>query len=134
MTLSLSAFYAPYIEQRSDDPDYEYVVKLIGDAALKCGMPVRADATCFLADTVMSMLVEPMRNLHPETYNDGFREILFADICAVIEQSIEVSNTRKRSEITSTSAIEALGNVVEELNVSSLTTMGKVKGELKIQR
>ena len=132
MTLSLWAFYAPEIEQRSEDPDYEFVIKLIGDAGLKYDMPVRADAACFLADALMSMLVRPMRSLHPNAYDDAFRETLFADICTTIEKSVAVSERRKRSEITSTTAIQALGEVVEDLQVSNLTTMGKVKGELKV--
>lgn len=93
---------------------------------------VRADAACFLADALMSMLVRPIRSLHPDAYDDAFRETLFADICTTIEKSVAVSERRKRSEITSTTAIQALGEVVEDLQVSNLTTMGKVKGELKV--
>ena len=132
MTLSLWEFYTPHIEQRSEDPDYEVVVKLIGRAQMKYGMPIRADATCFLAGTIMEIIVEPMRGLHEAEYNQAFRDILFEDICVVIERSVDVAKTRQRSAITSTTAIKALGEVVEDLKLSSATAMGKAKGETKI--
>ena len=130
--LSLSAFYQPHIDQRRKDPDYAFVVDLIARAEARYGMPVRADATCFLAGTMMDMIVKPMRNLHDDAFDDAFRDILFEDISAVIEKSVAVSKARQRSVITSTTAIMALGDVVEDLIVSSQTTMGEAKGEAKV--
>ena len=132
MSLSLWGFYTPHIEQRSEDPDYEFVVELVGRAEIKYGMPVRADATCFLAGTIMEIIVEPMRGLHETEYDQAFRDVLFEDICVVIERAVDVAKARQRSVVTSTTAIMALGEVVEELKVSSATAMGKVKGEMKI--
>ena len=113
MTLSLWEFYAPHIEQRSEDSDYEFVVKLIDRAGLKYGLPVRADATCFLAGSIMEIIIEPMRSLHEAEYNQAFRDIVFEDICVVIERAVGVAKTRQRSAITSTTAIKALGKLLK---------------------
>lgn len=122
-------FFRYKISQRLEDEDYQFVLQMLENVSSEIKLRIRPDAIYFLANGISDLVVAPVVNV----VRDGktivpiadLQELLPSDLWLILKTAVNVSMERGRSEISSTSAIIALGRVIEELKINDLKIWGR---------
>ena len=122
-------FYASQVQARSGDARYERVAHVLYQASSEVGIPLRPDATYFLANGINDLVIAPATTVvrfgQPIVDAETLEDMLQSDLRLLVKRAANVSTGRERHEISSTSAMIALGQVVEKLRINDLKIWGR---------
>jgi hypothetical protein len=121
--------YKDIIRLRRASPHYDRVVHSIDRISSEINVPLRTDATCFLANNITDMIIAPIalqHIAHGWSLNDDtlFRDIEH-DLRQIIEAARDAATDRDHQQISATSVIIGLGQIIAGLRISSSKLWGR---------
>lgn len=125
-SLRLRDLTRPYYWRRRYDPEpiYPFFYVVID----RIPEEWRADAKFFLASNMLEMVLAPYdaveRRADALFPGDAVWKLIIEDLDALIARSEEISKSRGRSYVSSTSVAVALGELAEKLQTNSLQIWG----------
>lgn len=134
MIPEIDALYAIASEARAQDPEYALIVRFISAFAEERGVLIRSDAKYFIANNIVEMVSVPislaaedniggLRNL--ADFEVRFNELYANDLMLIINSAARVTESRGRTEISSTSALLAIAEVIDELRINQVKLWGR---------
>ncbi len=131
----IERIYSDFLISRLDrDSGYRQIVRLIDEASHRHQISLRSDARYFLANNISEMIVYPMqfardRGLILETGRPAteaeLNSYLATDLDVIISAALSVAGGRDPREISATSVIIGLGNVIDGLQINSAKLWGR---------
>lgn len=133
MDAAFEEIYAARIRSRTIERYYIETVNMLESIQRDLGVRIRPDAVHFLASNVDEMVAKPIAEARDRTVtletaklvsDDELLSRIYEDMRLIVSSAVEVSRSREREVISSTSIIIALGQRILELNLNDLQIWG----------
>jgi hypothetical protein len=135
MEPQIERIYSDFLNRRSHrDSRYQQILQSIDEASHRRKTSLRSDARFFLANNISDMIFRPMQVAHeqrlslesgPLATEAELHSYLATDLDVVIGAALSVADERERQEISATSVIIGLGNVIDGLQINNAKLWGR---------
>lgn len=135
MDQAIETAYQTLVDERSaESDDYRDIVRTVEVAEKQLGMKFRADATYFIASSLVDSVMKPLSTARAQgnallsgiASDTVIRDFVQNDVLTIASSSADAAKEREKDYVSATSVIAALSDVYPGLKLADAKLWGQL--------